>query len=104
MKSTECPTCGVHHMPPRWPSVETTPWTDDCACSDKVTCVAHQLGGPFPLRPSVEVMKQRAEERHQREEARWQEKKARFDRARLLADFGMPEGWHTTPDGPWEGD
>jgi hypothetical protein len=49
-------------------------------------------------------MKQRAEERHQREEVRWQEKKARFARARLLADFGTPEGWNTTPDGPWKGE
>jgi hypothetical protein len=74
----ECPTCGVNHSPPRWPSPETTPWTDDCACSDLVTCIAHQLRGPHPERPAPEVMNLRAVARHERQLAEYQAKLARF--------------------------
>lgn len=96
--SIPCPCCGVLLMPPRFPSIETTTWSDDCACSDMVTCVFHQIGGAAPQRPSHEVMRARAEERHLLETARFEQKRARFaacypDDPELDATEGAHPAW-----------
>ena len=93
-----CPTCGVLMFPPRFRSVETTTWSDDCACSDKVTCVAHQISGLPPRRPSVEVLEARAEARHAEEVTRFLSRKARFatcspDNPEMDATDGAHPAW-----------
>ena len=76
--SIPCPCCGVLLMPPRFPSIETTTWSDDCACSDMVTCVGHRMGGELPKRPPQEVIKARADQRYQAELERFARLSARF--------------------------
>lgn len=74
-----CPVCDMRHGHPRWPSVRTTPWTDDCACSDYSHCMMHRYGDEQPpKRPSQEVMTARAQAVFER---------ACEDHAHLLARF-----------------
>jgi len=62
-----CPVCDRAAIPPRWPSVRTTPWTDDCACSDHSHCLMHRYGDEQPpKRPSQEVMTARAQAEFER--------------------------------------
>lgn len=74
-----CPVCDMRHGHPRWPFVRTTPWTDDCACSDYSHCMMHRYGDEQPpKRPSQEVMTARAQAVFER---------ACEDHAHLLARF-----------------
>ena len=74
-----CPVCDRAAMHPRWPFVRTTPWTDDCACSDYSHCMMHRYGDEQPpKRPSQEVMTARAQAVFER---------ACEDHAHLLAKF-----------------
>lgn len=61
--SPRCPVCDVLHGPPRWPSVRTVAWTDECACSDAGLCVSHQYGhnDRIPERPPAPELSLRAE-------------------------------------------
>jgi hypothetical protein len=97
--STPCPTCGVYLLKPLWPSIASTTWSDECVCSDMVTCVSHQINGELPKRPGEEVLKARAEERYQAAQARYVEKLARFkasypdDPAMDATDGAHPAWW-----------
>ena len=96
--SIPCPCCGVLLMPPRFPSIATTTWSDECACSDMVTCVFHLVNGGAPQRPSQEAVQARAEERHLLETARFEQKRARFaacypDDPELDATEGAHPAW-----------
>lgn len=74
----DCHICGTVHLEPWLNRVEDANW-GDCACSDRVTCVAHQLSPHLqPARPSDEVLAQRALEMDVRELKRWQEKRQRL--------------------------
>lgn len=90
-------------MHPRFPSIETTTWSDDCACSDMVTCVSHQISGDLPQRPSPDVMRARAEKRHKNDLERWQQKKDRFatcfpDDPEMDATDGAHPAWWRAND------
>lgn len=62
--SIECPCCGVHRVSPRPPRIGEVRWAD-CACSDSVTCLAHQLGSEdLPIRPPDAVLAERGERGH----------------------------------------
>ena len=73
----ECPVCGVHHLKPRWPHPNGARW-GDCACSDDVTCVCHQVSyDDAPTRPTQEVLDRRAEETLAWKLVNWHEKAGR---------------------------
>lgn len=85
-KAIECPTCGALSRPPQWKGVGETPWSDACACSDRVTCAVHQVSRETVTRPSNEVLWTRTESRYQRQLAEWETKQAYFATARRKAE------------------
>lgn len=80
----QCPVCDMHRPMPTWPDTAGASW-GDCACSDRSTCVSHQVDPTgFPFRPSEEILRFRAEEDLRYRLARWQEWRAKalqFERA-----------------------
>lgn len=86
-KKIECPTCGVVRFEPS-PNVRTTPWNDDCACSDATTCLYHR-STPYEeaeCRPDDAVMEARAAKRNEAALAEYEEQKAKFEEVRQLKD------------------
>lgn len=70
-----CPTCGWEHRAPLGPHVPSTPWSDDCACSDLLTCLRHQIDGrTIPDRPDGDTMLVRAKERYDHALIAWHER------------------------------
>ena len=67
-----CPTCERRISKPIGPHIASTPWADGCACSDRATCIGHQLGSDGPVRPTKEEMMRRATERHDSQMARYE--------------------------------
>ncbi len=56
-----CPCCGVHRLTPKPPRIDDVPW-GDCACSDRVTCVAHQIDSTdAPSRPTDAMLAERGQ-------------------------------------------
>lgn len=81
--SVPCPVCDRAAMHPRWPSVRTTPWTDDCACSDYSHCLMHRYGDEQPpKRPPAPELALRAQAAFER---------ACEDHAHLLTRFAKYE-------------
>lgn len=74
-----CPTCDRRIAKPIGPHIASTPWTDGCPCSDRATCISHQLGSDGPVRPSKEEMLQRATERHDSQMARYRHQCAQIE-------------------------
>ena len=71
MNRVTCPLCSRTHPQPV-EHVPSTPWTDDCACTDQGRCVAHQVNPDnAPVRPSDEKMRARAAQRIARDKVRW---------------------------------
>lgn len=72
-----CPTCGTCKIKPLWPDVRTTPWCDECACSDCWTCFYHEMHpAEAPKRPSDEAMEERARVKFEHELHEWEEETA----------------------------
>ena len=67
--SEKCPTCERPVSRPL-PAMRTTPWTDDCACSDYSPCLAHQVTGDGPSRPLDDVMRERTHAVHAQRRSR----------------------------------
>ena len=87
MKSAECPVCGMTRRAPFFPSVHTTPWTDECGCSDSSLCMYHKLNDePVPERPPKEIMEARAQAVFEQENKRYEERVAKFELHRLLEE------------------
>lgn len=94
--SEKCPTCERPVSRPL-PAMRTTPWTDDCACSDYSPCLAHQVTGDGPSRPLDDVMRERTHAVHAQRLAEYERILQRCNALRLsdeerkalrnLADF-----------------
>ncbi len=85
MNFRPCPLCGVLLDKPR-PSVRTTAWSDYCACSDHGRCVAHQMMGVPPSRPSEEAMLVRAEVAAKRRYGKWEATNKAFDEYQTIKE------------------
>ena len=86
-EATECPTCGWTWRAPLL-SYLCVSWTDDCACSDRTMCVAHQADPlAAPNRPDPAIMTARATAQHERALERYHAKASALTEAalRLLA-------------------
>ena len=85
-----CPCCGVHRLTPKSPRIDEVPW-GDCACSDSVTCVAHQINSTdAPSRPTDMVLSEKGQQiyvRRLKEHAETVERFASFDRAALQSQL-----------------
>ena len=84
-----CPCCGVHRLTPRPPRIDDVPW-GDCACSDRVTCVAHQIDSTdAPSRPTDAMLAEKGQQiyvRRLKEHAETVEHFARMQVQRALLE------------------
>lgn len=68
-----CPTCRRAAFKPLGPHIPSTPWTDECCCSDRAFCMFHRYSDDgFPVRPPPDVMEARAQAIYERELADWE--------------------------------
>lgn len=70
-----CPTCQRAANKPFGPHIPSTPWTDDCCCSDQGPCMAHRYSDAdyYPVRPPSDVLEARAQARYTQRLAAWEE-------------------------------
>lgn len=83
MTSIECPCCGTHRLSPRSPRINEIRWVD-CACSDRVMCIAHRLGGEHPTRPTDAVLASRGDHEHKIALEKFAAMALKFERWRTL--------------------
>ena len=84
MNRVTCPLCSRTHPQPV-EHVPSTPWTDDCACTDQGRCVAHQIDpDDAPSRPSDEKMRARAAQRIAEDRVKWRAFRDRLNSAENL--------------------
>ncbi len=85
-----CPCCGVHRLTPKPPRIDEVPW-GDCACSDRVTCLAHQIDiTDAPSRPTDAMLADKGQAiylRRLKDHAETVERFASFDRAALQSQL-----------------